>query len=151
MTTPKPTIVIVPGAWQRIDAFLPFADRLKQAGYGVECVGVPSTGGTELPLTGLPEDIAAVRAALQPLVEQGRDVVLLVHSAGGVSGSGAVRGLDAKTRREAGLAGGVTRVIYMTAFMIPKGKSIMGMLGGQPLPWMIVQVCHDVFKRNPGK
>lgn len=144
MTTPsKPTIVIVPGAWQRVAAFGPFADRLRHAGYPVECVAVPSTGDTgPPPLAGLPEDVAAVRAALRPLVEdEGRDVVVLAHSAGGVSGSAAVRGLDAATRRAAGLPGGVARVVYMAAFMIPRGKSIMGMLGGQPLPWMIVQVC----------
>lgn len=136
----KPTIVIVPGAWQRIIAFHPFANRLKDCGYNVECVGVPSTGGTELPLTGLSEDIAAIRAVLQPLSEQGKEIIVLTHSAGGVSGSGAVKGLDAKSRKEAGLSGGVVRVIYMAAFMIPKGVSIMDMLGGQPLPWMKLEV-----------
>lgn len=143
MAAPKPTIVIVPGAWQRSAAFVPFANLLKKSGYDAECVDVPSTGGTERPLTGLPEDVAAVRAVLAPLVaEQGRDVVVLTHSAGGVSGSAAVRGLDARTRKEAGLSGGVVRVIYMAAFMIPEGASIMDMLGGQPLPWMIVEVCE---------
>lgn len=144
MTATKPTIVIVPGAWQRIAAFVPFADILRKSGYDAECVGVPSTGGTELPLTGLPEDVAAIRAVLEPLVEGGKDVVVLAHSAGGVSGSAAVRGLDARTRKEAGLSGGVILVTYMAAFMIPKGVSIMDMLGGQPLPWMVVEVRKEV-------
>lgn len=140
MSPTKPTIVIVPGAWQLISVFAPFADLLRSKGFAVEVVDMPSVGGTQLPLTGLPEDIAAVREVVQPLVEAGREIVLLTHSAGGVSGGGAVKGLDAKTRREAGLPGGVTRVIYMAAFMVPKGSSLLEMLGGKPAPWMVVEV-----------
>lgn len=28
----------------------------------------------------------------------------------------------------------------MTAFMVPKGSSLLQMLGGKPAPWMIVEV-----------
>ncbi|KAJ4396506.1 hypothetical protein N0V93_000725 [Gnomoniopsis smithogilvyi] len=135
----KPTVLIVPGAWQLTTAFVPFIELLNKSGYETEIVKLPSTGGTELPLTGLPEDIAAIRAVLEPLVEAGKNVLLLTHSAGGVSGSGAMKDLDTKTRKSAGLAGGVTRVVYMGAFMIPKGSSLMEMLGGKPLPWMVIE------------
>lgn len=140
MATSKPTILIVPGAWQLTTAFVPFRELLHKSNYETDVVKLPSVGGTELPLTGLPEDIAAIRAVLEPLVAAGKDVILLTHSAGGVSGSAAVKGLDAKTRKSADLPGGVTRVVYMGAFMIPKGSSLMEMLGGQPLPWMVVEV-----------
>ncbi|KAI7784922.1 alpha beta-hydrolase [Diaporthe eres] len=139
MSHTKPTIVIVPGAWQLTSAFAPFADLLRSKGFDTEIVDMPSVGGTELPLTGLPEDIAAVRAVIQPLVEARRELVLLTHSAGGVSGGGAVKGLDLKTRKEAGLPGGVVRVIYMAAFMVPKGSSLLQMLGGKPAPWMVLE------------
>ncbi|KAK2615730.1 hypothetical protein N8I77_002464 [Diaporthe amygdali] len=137
--SPKPTIVIVPGAWQFTSVFVPFADLLRGQGFTTEIVDMPSVGGTELPLTGLDEDIKAVRDVVQPLVEAGKEIVLLTHSAGGVSGSGAVKGLDVKARKEAGLAGGVVRVIFMAAFMVPKGSSLLEMLGGKPAPWMIVE------------
>jgi alpha-beta hydrolase superfamily lysophospholipase len=142
MSPSKPTIVIVivPGAWQLISCFAPFAGLLKSKGFDTEVVDMPSVGGTQLPLTGLAEDIEAVRTVVQPLVEAGREVLLLTHSAGGVSGGGAVKGLDARTRKEAGLPGGVVRVIYMAAFMVPKGSSLLQMLGGKPAPWMVVEV-----------
>lgn len=143
MATSKPTILLVPGAWQLTTVFGPLRELLHKSGYETGVVKLPSTGGTVLPLTGLPEDIAAIRAALEPLVAAGKDVVLLAHSAGGVSGSAAVKGFDVRTRRQAGLPGGVTRVVYMTAFMLPKGSSLMEMLGGQPLPWMVVEVMND--------
>lgn len=136
----RPTILIVPGAWQLTTVFVPFIELLNKSGYETEIVKLPSIGGSELPLTGLPEDIAAVRAVLEPLVAAGKEVLLLTHSAGGVSGSAAMKGLDKKTLTSADQAGGVTRVVYMGAFMIPKGSSLMEMLGGQPLPWMVVEV-----------
>lgn len=138
----KPTILIVPGAWQLTTAFEPFREVLHKSGYQTEIVKLPSVGGTELPLTGLPEDITAIRAKLQPLVDAGKDVLLLTHSAGGVSGSAAMKGFDVESRKNAGLPGGVTRVVYMGAFMIPKGSSLMEMLGGKPLPWMVIEVCY---------
>lgn len=142
MAASKPTIVIVPGAWQLATTYEPFAALLRKSGFDSQVVALPSTGGTKLPLAGLPEDIAAIRAVLTPLVDAGKAVVLLTHSAGGVSGSAALKGLDVRTREAAGLgAGGVVRLIFMTAFMVPKGSSLMDMLGGQPLPWMVVEVC----------
>lgn len=144
MATSKPTILIVPGAWQLPTSYEPFSDLLNKNGYEAGVVSLPSTGGTELPLTGLPEDIAAIRARLEPLVEAGKEVVLLTHSAGGISGSAALKGLDVKTRKAAGVSGGVARIIYMAAFVVPKGVSLMDMLGGQPLPWMKVEVRKSV-------
>lgn len=140
MSPTKPVIVIVPGAWQLPSAFAPFADLLRSNGFDTEVVAMPSVGGTQLPLTGLTEDIAAVRRVIHPLAEAGREVVLLTHSAGGVSGGGAIKGLDARARKEAGLPGGVTRIIYMAAFMVPKGSSLLEMLGGKPAPWMVLEV-----------
>lgn len=140
MSPTKPAIVIVPGAWQLPSAFAPFADLLRSNGFDTEVVAMPSVGGTQLPLTGLSEDIAAVRRVVQPLAEAGREVVLLTHSAGGVSGGAAVKGLDARARGGAGLLGGVTRIIYMAAFMVPKGSSLLEMLGGKPAPWMVLEV-----------
>jgi len=71
--------------------------------------------------------------------------VLLCHSYGGVVGSCAVEGLDLASRQKANKKGGVIMVIYLSAFMIPKGKSLLEMLGGQPLPWMDVQVRINIY------
>jgi hypothetical protein len=58
----KPTIVIVPGAWQKPAAFEPFLETLRETGYEAIHVPQPTVGGTELPLAGLADDIAAVQA-----------------------------------------------------------------------------------------
>lgn len=137
----KPSIVIIPGAWQKPAAFAGIVDLLNETGYPTVHVPLPTVGGTETPLAGLDDDVAAVRAVLAPLVEQhARDVVLIGHSSGGISMSAVAEGLDAASRTAAGKTGGVVRCVYLAAFVLPKGQSLLGMLGGQPLPWMVLEV-----------
>jgi hypothetical protein len=52
-----------------------------------------------------------------------------------------VDGLNKSSRTEAGKPGGVIQVIYLAAFALGKGQSLLGMLGGNYLPWMKVEVC----------
>ncbi|POS75133.1 hypothetical protein DHEL01_v206467 [Diaporthe helianthi] len=143
----KPTIIIVPGAWQKPSAFVTIVKALQDAGYPTVHVPLPTVGGTELPLAGLSDDVEAVRKVLVPIVEDGKEVVVIGHSAGGISMSGAVEGYDAGSRKAAGKAGGVVRCIFATAFILPKGQSLLGMLGGQPLPWMVLE--GDRVTGNP--
>lgn len=124
----KPTIVIVPAAWQTPVVWDSFSRKLNDAGYPTEYVAMPTVGGTETPLAGLADDVAAVQAALTKLAGDGKKAMLLGHSSGGLVSSNAVVGFD------------VAGIIYLSAFMIPSGKSLLDMLGGQPLPWMDVQV-----------
>ncbi|KAL2066213.1 hypothetical protein VTL71DRAFT_2284 [Oculimacula yallundae] len=139
MSSSKPTIVIAPGAWQLVAGFSDFASLLQGAGFSVEIVDYPSVGGTSSPLPGLEDDVAATRKTLSKVLEEGKEVLLLCHSYGGVVGSCAVEGYSTVERKKEGKKGGVSLVVYMTAFMIPKGKSLLDMLNGKPLPWMDVQ------------
>jgi len=145
MTVTKPTIVFSHGAWQTAAGYDVFAQKLNALGYATEVPALPSVGGTEKPLPGLPEDIAAVREALARHADQGRDIILLCHSYGGVVGSNAVEGLDFASRKAQGKNGGVILTIYLSAFMVPKGKSLLDMLGGKPLPWMSIEVRSSFF------
>ncbi|KAK6206643.1 hypothetical protein LQW54_007595 [Pestalotiopsis sp. IQ-011] len=123
----NPTIVVVPGAWQKPTFFENFCQKLRDAGYPTEQVVLPSVGGHELPLAGLPEDVAAVQAVLARLTQQGKRVILLGHSSGGAVASNAAEGFD------------VDGIIYTTAFAVPKGVCMMDLMGGKPLHWMDVQ------------
>lgn len=136
----NPTIVIAGGAWQPSSGYNLLVAKLCSQGYTTIAPSLPSIGGTTTPLPGLAEDVQAIRTVLKNLVDEGKDVILLCHSYGGVVGSCAVEGLDTATRKKNVLPGGVSKVIYMSAFMLPKGKSLVEMLGGQPLPWMEIQV-----------
>ena len=131
----NPTIVIVPGAWQKPRIFEGFCQKLREAGYSTELVNPPSIGGVELPLAGLAEDVAAVQSVLEQLTRDGKRAVLLGHSSGGLIASNAAKGFD------------LDGIIYMTAFAVPKGKALMELMGGKPLDWMDVQVSKH---HSPG-
>lgn len=78
----KPTILLVPGAWQPSDAFGPLRHLLQQKGYESVAVDHPSVGGEPANQT-LDTDVASLRAALTNLVEeQAKHVVLVLHSYG---------------------------------------------------------------------
>ncbi|KAK2073663.1 hypothetical protein P8C59_007926 [Phyllachora maydis] len=133
-----PTILIVPGAWELPHAFDPLMAQLTRAGFDSSVVSLPSVGGTSNPLPGFADDVAQVRTELIKLVSKGQEVVVYCHSYGGVVGSNAVEGLDTKSRASEGKSGGVKALVYASAFMLPKKTSLLDMLGGEPLPWMVV-------------
>lgn len=139
MSTEQPIFVLAPGAWHTPDCFQIVQDKLHARGYETRAVAYPSVGA-EPPTKGLFDDAAAVRAEIEVLAEQGRQVIVVVHSYGGLVGAEAVQGLGLKQRQAAGKKGGVSLLVYLSAFVTPKGMSITKMLGGQPLPWMDFQV-----------
>ncbi|KAH8655214.1 alpha/beta-hydrolase [Xylariales sp. PMI_506] len=124
---PETTVVIVPGAWQTPAAWTDFCKTLNDAGYPTEYVALPTVGGTELPLAGLSDDVAAVQAVLEKLSDEGKNIVIIGHSSGGLVGSNAIEGYN------------IHGMIYLAAFMVPKGKALLDLLGGNPLPWMNVE------------
>ncbi|KAI6365775.1 hypothetical protein MCOR25_005264 [Pyricularia grisea] len=135
----RPSVLIVPGAWQLPVAFDALKADLSTTFPEVSVVPLPTVGGTSTPLPSLGDDVEAVRTELDRLVSKGSNVVVYSHSYGGVVASNAVEGYDTKTRSAAGKTGGVISVVFASAFMLPKGQSLLGLLGGEPLPWMIVE------------
>ncbi|TDZ26195.1 hypothetical protein Cob_v001372 [Colletotrichum orbiculare MAFF 240422] len=148
MSAAKPTFVLAPGAWHKASCFAPVEKLLAAKGYDVEAVEYPSVGA-EPPTKGLAEDAAAVRAALERLTAEEKEIVLVVHSYGGLVGANAVRGLGFKERAKEGKKGGVILYVYLTAFVVPAGKSVKEMLGGQFLPWMKFEETGHVYAQTP--
>ncbi|KAI8675769.1 AB hydrolase-1 domain-containing protein [Fusarium keratoplasticum] len=135
MSSVKPTIVFAPGAWHTADCFDVVREALHARDWTTEAVEYPSVGA-EPPTKGLADDANAVRASIERLADEGKKVVLVVHSYGGLVGANAVEGLGYKQRLREGKTGGVILFVYLAAFVTPLGKSIKEMLGGQFLPWM---------------
>lgn len=139
----KPTVVIAHGAWHPVDVFTPFAEQLVERGHKVEVVALPSIDHDSVPVPGLREDCEAVAETLNRRADEGEEIILLCHSYGGVVGSCAVEGQDVAYRKhKLGKKGGVVLVIYMAAFMLKKGVSLLDALGGEPAEWMDVQASQ---------
>lgn len=123
MANGKATVLLVPGAWHRVDVFDSYRQHLQKDGYSSEAVDLPSIGATP-PLHSIDEDVTVVRRALLSLVDQGKDVVLAMHSYGGLVGSEAVEGLGKVERVQQGKNAGVVALFYIAAFMLAPGQSI---------------------------
>lgn len=112
---------------------------MHQRGWETEAVTYPSVGAEPATL-GLQDDAQALHDALDGLINQAKDVVLVVHSYGGLVGSSAAKGLGQKQRAEEGKAGGIIMLVYLAAFVLPMGNSILDALGGQYPPWWRIEV-----------
>lgn len=134
----QPTFVVSLGAWSSPVVFDALRSELRSRGFPSECPSHPSAG-TEPPKT-LEDDVASLRSVITALADEGKDIVVVAHSYGGVVASSAVEGLVKSVRAQGGKLGGVVSIIYVAAFAIDKGQSLLELLGGNFLPWMRVEV-----------
>jgi len=132
----KPTIIIVPGSWHVPEHFEPTTAILREQGYRVVGVSLPSVRQTGPFSFGAPADAAAIKSVILAEVDAGRDVVVLMHSYGGIPGSAGVEGLSKKDREVEGLTGGVVRLIYMSAFVLDKGAALVKASNGKVASWI---------------
>lgn len=144
----QPVFVLAPGAWHLPDCYQLVQDKLHTQGYETRAVAYPSVGA-EPPTKGAFDDAAAVRAEVQALVDQGRQVILVGHSYGGFVICEASKGLGYKQRKAEGKEGGIVLLVFLSAFVVPKGLSLIKMLGGNPLPWMDFQVSSTPGNMPP--
>lgn len=87
------------------------------------------------------DDVAIVRDIATSLADDGKEIVVLMHSYGGMVGTDALYDMSVSSRAEAGLKGGVKRLVYMCAFIPQKGQSLAGIFGGSLPPWLEPKVC----------
>lgn len=118
----KPTIVFAPGAWHQPSCFDRIRQSLHRRGYSTDAVSYPSVGFE--PNSTLSDDTTALRRVLEKVASTGKEIVLVLHSYGGMVGSNAVDGLGVHERMQQKKKGGVIMVVFMAAFAIPKGKML---------------------------
>ncbi|KAF2450681.1 alpha/beta-hydrolase [Karstenula rhodostoma CBS 690.94] len=143
---PKPTILFVPGAWHLPSCYDLVSAPLSAAGFPTFSVSLPSNSHT--PISSFEPDIAAIRSTLAPLVEGGKDVVIVAHSYGSVPANEALKGFTQRERAGRGEQGGVLHYVFISAFVTSVGVSLMDALQGEDLPWFIVQ--EDKMLVRPG-
>ncbi|KAL1988106.1 hypothetical protein VTN96DRAFT_1137 [Rasamsonia emersonii] len=136
-TATKPTIVIVQGSFQTPLFYGALLTGLLDAGYPVIHPRLPSctnVDDADFPTRTLTDDSLAVTVAIQRLVEaEGKTVVVVMHSYGGLVGSNAIpEELSYSYRQSRGFAGGVIHLFYFCAFILGKGQSVLGVFGESP-------------------
>ncbi|KAJ4024640.1 hypothetical protein NW752_003205 [Fusarium irregulare] len=138
LNTENPVIAIVQGAWHRKPHYEAFTKALTSKGYTVL--------GPENVTAGLVEDIKGkthlddaevIRRTIQPSLDEGKKIVLVCHSYGGIPGSAAAEGYQLHEREAKGLKGGIVHVVYVASFALPvKGLSLLAAVGGTFGPFL---------------
>jgi pimeloyl-ACP methyl ester carboxylesterase len=116
----KPIFVLLHGAWHTPQCWKRLVTELETAGYESVAPALPSSGSVP-PISDWTADVEIIRGTVTDLVEKERDVVVVMHSFSGMTGGTALDGLDKESRVAKQLKGGVVRLIYVVAFLVPEG------------------------------
>ena len=129
------TILFVPGYWEGPKPFEKVSSLLQSSGFDTATAVLKSTGTTSPGNPGMRDDITAIREVVEKLVDgEDRDVVMVLHSAGGFLGANATEGLDVPARKAKGLTGGVSKMVFLAGAIFPVGFK------HQSLPFFKIEV-----------
>lgn len=141
MSQSKPAILIVHGAWHHPAYLHSLVHELRQKGHDVSCPHLPTCNNAIPPNKKFEDDVKLIRDTATTLADEGKEIIALMHSYGGVVGTDALYDLSLQSRSTAGLNGGIRRLVYMCAFIPQKGQSLAGIFGGGLPPWLEPKVC----------
>lgn len=138
---PAPTIVIIPGSFSPAYFYTKIVDQLRENGFEAAAYDLPTASRTPpQPAATLADDAAFFHDIAQKIADQGKDVVFVTHSYGGVVGTEASKGLTKAERKAVGKEGGLVRLVYLTSVVPPVGKSLADIMGDLVPTYLKVEV-----------
>lgn len=145
VTSEKPTIVFVHGAWHESGCWDPVTVQLNEHRYPFHTIDLPSSGG-DLGTT-VADDAAHIQKSTSKLVDAGKELVLVMHSYGGIPGTESAKGLLKKDRQTEGKNGGIISLVYIAAFLLPPATSLAS-FSGSISPWIVFDVSDQPKQEN---
>jgi pimeloyl-ACP methyl ester carboxylesterase len=115
----KQVFVLLHGSWHTPRIWNRIIALLDTVGYSAIAPALPSTGSTP-PTPDWSGDIETIRKTVSDLVQE-HDVIVVMSSFSGMTGGTALEGLDKQACVSRGLKGGVVRLIFINAFIVPEG------------------------------
>ena len=120
--TSAPAVVIIPGFWEGFEIWEVAANKIASTGYECTIIQLPSTGTVSSNGTTMYDDIYTIQEILENIIERdGKEIVLVMHSIGGLLGSNAIEGMSLAERKAKGESGGVRRLLFLSAELLPEG------------------------------
>jgi hypothetical protein len=136
------TFVIVPGGCTPSTLFQNFCYLARDHGVAVVAVALPTVGKQlDQPAPGIVDDVRAICQVAEPLLDEGKEVIIVTSSLGGVAGTQCLELLTATARASRGKRGGVEKIIYVTSMILETDTSPMDFFGAAPPPFMNIPVC----------
>jgi len=111
-------------------------------GYAFVTVSLPTITRKPGPLPTMYDDAAHINSTVSKLADQGRDVVVVGHSYGGIPTTESLKGVVKKERLQAGKKGGVVRVGYVAGLVPEVGGAASSVMADAPMDYTAVgEVC----------
>ncbi|KAM0430872.1 hypothetical protein ACHAPT_005504 [Fusarium lateritium] len=144
----KPVFLVVTGAWHPPVCYDPLKNELNRLGYECAIPQMPSMGHGTHGVT-WEADKAKVLETAAPYFDEGREVVLVGHSYGGIPATVATEGQGVHERAERGLKGGFRSIVFLAAFAVPvKGWDLLTTFGGAWPDWQDTQEAYTKNKQS---
>jgi pimeloyl-ACP methyl ester carboxylesterase len=112
-------LVLVHGSFHSPSSFHLIKPKLEALSYPVVTPHLPSSKG-ESPTTNLADDVTAIHEVIIPLMNAGKEIVIVAHSYGGTPGCAAVEGQTIAERSARGEMGGIKSILFISAVLVPK-------------------------------
>ncbi|KAH7308527.1 Alpha/beta hydrolase fold-1 [Stachybotrys elegans] len=145
MACSTPSVLIVPGSFSSGEFYYPLRDAIMAQGFEAKAINLPTVkinpNDTRTPPP-MYADADLVAAEVEKLADEGKDVIVVAHSYGGVPMTQGAAGLGKATRAKEGKKGGITTLAYMTAFLPELGQAAIEILSDVP-PGQAIQVGDD--------
>ncbi|KAF2725358.1 alpha/beta-hydrolase [Polychaeton citri CBS 116435] len=148
MAYQKPTILIVPGACTLPSLYDGITSYITKAGYEI-VVPQLRTVVAKTPAATFHDDAEYMHSQIETLADEGKDIVVVMHSYGGQPGTEAAKGLVKPDRVKEGKQGGIVRLVYLTSLAAAVGES-MGLVNQREgLEFDFLKVDGDYFSQQP--
>ncbi|KAG8164260.1 hypothetical protein KVR01_006178 [Diaporthe batatas] len=131
----KPVFLLAHGAWHPSWLYEPLKEALARLGYALAVPALPTMGTNAKGVT-WEADVEALLQTAEPLFAEGKKVILIGHSYGGIPACIATRGQSVAERHARGLVGGFVQILFLCAFTMPyNGISQVDLTQNTLPPW----------------
>ncbi|KAJ5578508.1 uncharacterized protein N7459_007472 [Penicillium hispanicum] len=153
----KPTIVIIPGSFSVPAQYEGLAEQLRSYGFETIVGPLQSAGRRDpLPAATMQDDAAYFSEVITNLANEGKEIVLLPHSYGGVVANESAKGLLKSDRLANGQPGGIIRIVFISSVVPPEGLSTADLAVDLSLDefitvdgdYMIMKIGDEAIKAN---
>ncbi|KAF5861102.1 hypothetical protein ETB97_000613 [Aspergillus alliaceus] len=131
----RPTLIFIPGSWHRPTCYDPIIKLLEPH---LRCLAVSLPSTEYDPQATFKDDLSSARDAISAETTNGRDVVVIAHSYGGIVGNSAIKGFTKPRDAADSRSGYVIGLILIASGFTLTGLSFMDPFFGRPPPaWRV--------------
>ncbi|KAF5540645.1 hypothetical protein FPHYL_12009 [Fusarium phyllophilum] len=135
-----PHVVIVPASFAPPSLYSKLVQSLAQYALETTVIDLPSVGfrGT-LPAASMEEDAQYIKTVTTKLADDGHEIILVMHSYGGICGTESTAGVSKTERQAAREIGGIVHLVYISSPVPEIGGSVKTMMGDNMPHYMKVE------------